>query len=136
MKTNKIVMIVAVAAIAFSACKKDDDDSSTKSEMILGNWSPTDILLNGTSLWELMDDCDKDDTYTFKADGSTLYDQGAQKCDPDDDQTEIDVYKLLENDTKILFEGDTLDILTLTNSVLKVGGSEQGFASELHFKKN
>jgi Lipocalin-like domain len=86
---KKVLLFAAVAALAFSACKKSggSDAKAVTKENIIGNYKLTSmtVSLNGgaeTDAKASMDDCQKDDIYLFKAaDVYELSDAGLQ-CDP------------------------------------------------------
>ena len=114
-------MLIAMAAIVFAACKKEDDDNTpgtnkTKTEMITtGSWITYDMLLNGVSFWGLTDPCSKDDFLIFKTGGVVVTDEGPTKCDPGDPQTTNGTWSLSSDEKKITLDGDVADITDLTD---------------------
>ena len=139
MKLTKGLILIALAAVAFAGCKKEDDDDSpsqTKKEMLTsGSWIKTDVLLDGTSIWAMGDACSKDDFYTLKADGTGVTDEGPTKCDPADPQTTPVTWAFSSNETILTFDGDVSTIAELTNSSMILKSSEGGFNTEVRFKK-
>ena len=139
MKLTKGLILIALAAVAFAGCKKEDDDDSpsqTKKEMLTsGSWIKTDVLLDGTSIWAMGDACSKDDFYTLKADGTGVSDEGPTKCDAADPQTIPVTWAFSSDETKLTLDGDAFTIAELTNSSMILKSSEGGFNTEVRFKK-
>ena len=125
--------MAAGVAFVVNGCKKDE--SNTKTEMLTGTWTATDLIIGGQSLWSSVEACSQDDKYTFAADGSGTFDEGATKCYQDDPQTEVSNWKFIDSETKLIIDGDTSDIIQLTNSSLKLGLEESGLTGEAHYKK-
>ena len=139
MKFKKGLLVFAIAALAFAGCKKEDDDDSpskSKKEMLTsGSWITTDVLLNGTSIWSMGDDCSKDDYYTLKTDGTGTLDEGPTKCDAADPQTMAVTWALSSDETKLTLDGEVSTLAELTNSSMILKSSDGGFNTEVRFKK-
>jgi len=134
MKRNHLKLLACSLIVCMTinvSCKKDKDKS--RSELIVGSWiltsdaySPAyDYSGNGTGITEafsLYDDCVKDNVSTFKSDNTGISDEGATKCDPDDDQALPFVWQLSDNDSKLVIStyGETYNIVQLDNSTLKI----------------
>jgi hypothetical protein len=93
---NLQLLLFLCAALAFTACKKDDDPS--KKEMLTNkNWvmtaatvDPSFVLITGGStnnLYNQLEACAKDDITRLNADGKATFDEGALKCNVADPQT-------------------------------------------------
>jgi len=130
-----LVAMVAGASIIFNSCKKDEGDSGTNATNILGTWTASDIIIDGQSFWPLMEACSKDDKIIFQSGGSAVFDEGATKCDPNDPQTETTSWKFIDNDTKLVLDGDTGTIILLNSNSLKLGFDDGGTSGEVHYKK-
>ena len=138
MKLKKGLMLMAIVAILFAACKDDETDpvAKTKTEMITsGSWVLSDALLNGSSFFGTMDDCEKDDFLTFKTNGDAITDEGPTKCDPADPQTETGTWKFSTDEKKITFDGDLGDLTSLTDAELVITMTDSLDVSVLKFKK-
>ena len=128
-------VILAIAVIA--GCKKDDNSSPTKTQLLTtGNWivianqvNPA-IDANGDGVLEndifaVSPQCYRDNITTFKTDGTYTIDEGATKCNASDPQIEESSYwKFSDNETKMLV-GDpgseqTFQVLELSGTVLTV----------------
>lgn len=131
MKKITLQMFVAVIfAAAFTvSCKKEDNNEDKLSLLTKASWKPVSITDNGEEdIW----DCEKDDTYTFTK--STIadlfagaYNPGANICDEEDPETaESFTWKLIENDTKLVWFGDTATINKLDANTLKLTYTEDG----------
>lgn len=85
------LLLLAVAAFSFTACKDDDEKSPEELLTAASCWSPTkDELYNvATNQWEDqgVDNCTKDDCTKLNSDKTVSFDEGATKCDPSDPQT-------------------------------------------------
>lgn len=101
---QKTLFVCAVAAMAFTSCTKEEVvpvpspiPAKSKSELIqANNWKLTAWtgILEGTTENQdlfaiLLDPCDHDDQYRFKAQGIMEYDQMADVCSPDEPQVVI-----------------------------------------------
>jgi hypothetical protein len=62
-----------------------------------------------TDLFAIMEACNRDDLMIFKANGIITTDEGASKCDPDDQQSYDDMYTLSAdgNTITLTYEGST-----------------------------
>lgn len=126
MKMIRILSLTALCALAFVACKKDDD--VTKTEMLAGGkWTLTSltvspaIVIGGTSFTDLFSTypaCSKDDFQTFATDGTYTYDEGATKCDPSDVQTDTGTWSFNTAETQLTLNGtgysDVWEIVNLS----------------------
>ncbi len=123
MKTTTLV-VLAAAMVAISSCKKDENNTSnpsnnaSKKELLTAKkWKATGLTLGGTDFWPQIEDCDKDNINTFKTDGVYIEDEGATKCDPSDPQIiTTSTWVFIENDTKLVYDGDTAKINELSTS--------------------
>lgn len=133
------IMLLSFVILAANSCKKDDDDSKTKTEMLTGkywkftamNISPA-IEFNGleySDLFGLMPNCTKDDLIKYDANGTVTYDEGPSKCDEGDPQTETGTWSFNSDETKIteVYDGEsfTYNLVELSDSNLKISYSEE-----------
>ncbi len=117
-KLLKQISIVAIFALAFSACKKDEDNTPkpttqpTKTDILAGSdWVMKAMVVDGVDYMQHMEDCEKDNIMQFKATGIYVDDEGSLKCDSKDKQTRKGVWEFIENETKLLVDNeDTLNI--------------------------
>ncbi|MBC7426060.1 MAG: hypothetical protein H7321_05950 [Bacteroidia bacterium] len=126
---NKIVIPVFIMlTIAFYACKKNVEDShpqqlntlSIRKQIIMkDSWIFRDIDYNGMSVFGSTKDCDKDDVYYFNSNDSAVINEGKTKCDPNSPQVNYSTWKFLDDETRLIFLGDTLDIDVLSSDSLK-----------------
>jgi hypothetical protein len=132
---KKIILAVSVLTIAFAACKKDKTVSAFD-HLTTGTWkvSETYLAKDTTVLIDYyvaqMQDCAKDNSYTFNADYSITSDEGATKCDTSVAQKTTDgTWALADNDktfsiknSKILpLSGDVnMSIVSLDDTYLKL----------------
>ena len=78
LKKNFTLLTILMLALVFvgTSCKKDDEKTS-KDFLTANSWKMTGYTIAGISD---LDDCDKDDIYTFDKDGKFHFDEGATKC--------------------------------------------------------
>ncbi len=117
MKTNRILFFVLLAAISFSACK--DDDEPTVQQRIQGVWT-----FDKTISREVIAGVETRDTTTgvsgdyvdFRSDNKAYSKIGGIFYDTAN-------YSIVGSN-KIVFDGDTLSIQSLTNNNLQFYGRE------------
>lgn len=133
------LMILSLVVSVFSSCKDDDDDSKEDRKAILTSksWvmssskiSPA-IALNIpgfpstlSDLADMMDDCDKDDYITFKADGTVETNDGAILCEDEDEDDGISKWEMNAEQTQIVLTQDgektTFTIVSITSSKIEL----------------
>lgn len=128
-------MIAFLCISTLSSCKKDKGDNSsgkTKTELLTsGTWKIKAFSSNPAYDWDgdgdtetdifgAMDGCEKDGYYTFKSNGTFEVNEGATKCEADDNQTETGNWNFIADETKINFDGEEYTLLELTGSTLKI----------------
>ena len=108
-----LVVIFTIYLIAFSNCKKEEHLSDILTSK---TWKRGSVDLNPSTnpageyqyypIWY----CDTDDKYTFSKDGNLVIERGANKCEPDEIQTETLLYSI-DRETNILIIDSTTYIL-------------------------
>lgn len=132
---RKTILALVLISIAFAACKKVNKVSAFE-HLTTGHWKITETYLakNDTLLIDYyvaqMQDCAKDNSYTFNTDYSITSDEGATKCDTSAAQITTDgTWALADNDktfsiknSKILpLSGDVnMGIVSVDDSYLKL----------------
>lgn len=128
----KKLVVVAVALIAFAACKKDDKGTKTSADHLkAGKWflsAETEREQgNGKdTTYDYMSDykaCELDNYMLFTQD-SVTYDNGATKCDPSEAQVISTAnWTLIENNSKLIIKyvggSDTMGVSVLDGSTLE-----------------
>jgi hypothetical protein len=150
MKKNFLIF-PAIAFLALSSCKKNNETNEntpenskpviTKTDILTAkSWKLTAATISPgisfqggpfiTDFYQYIEDCKKDDLVIYKADGKLITDEGASKCNPDDPQTEEFNWSFSNNETKIIMDGDTSTIMQLDSTTLRIStamdGSEVG----------
>ncbi|HAV26517.1 MAG TPA: hypothetical protein DCX01_10105 [Bacteroidetes bacterium] len=134
MKTKILLFVLAGSFLAFQGCKEDEGTTTapattkTKTELLtLSPWILTGLTVNPgiddgdgniiTDFYAESDACDNDDEEVFKADGTGSYNEGATKCDPNDEQ-ELGTFMWSFNtgQTILTQDGDPLTLSELTAS--------------------
>jgi hypothetical protein len=127
----KIYAVISLVLVVLFSCKKDDK-TKTKTELLTnGSWHVTAYVVDPaidwdsdgddeTNVYEIMDECVKDDHTTFFANGTGELDEGASKCDPGDPQDIPLSWKFEQNDTQLSIAGVIYLVDTLTESRLIV----------------
>jgi hypothetical protein len=132
-------LLFMTLAILVSSCSKDDDEQKlTKTQMLTRKWKQSDLLIseNGASFTSIFnfffDECEKDNIWEFKADGSVVVTEGNSKCDSSDpDVVASGTWAFAENETKLVISvvgepSETLTIGELTATSLKLS-TEQDY---------
>ncbi len=129
-KYNLPIFLLIIIFIA-SSCKKD----ISRTELLTtGSWKliALEASLFGmtTDSYAEMEECEKDNLFTFKSDNTLEIDEGPTKCDPDDPQIrKVGPWTLFDNDNKINMDSIDFNILELTETRFKINGTamELGF---------
>lgn len=124
---KKTFCSLALLILFVTACSKKDKAPSKSDLLTSGNWklsaADSDDDANGTyevDVFATFLDCFKDNIFTFRSTGQLELDEGPTKCDPLDPQTESVSWQLTNNDANLVVDGDTYDILELSNSTLSI----------------
>ena len=101
-----LIVVITSSLLLFNACKKSSSapKSKTNTQLISnGSWRLISATISGgTSVRNFLEDCQKDNIYTFNADGSGSGDEGILKCNAVDPQTAPFTWNFQTNET-ILF---------------------------------
>jgi len=127
MRTNFLnAFTLLLAAASITACSKDSAPSKTKTELLTqAAWKfeseGIDIDKNGTieAPTGEVEDCNKDDVFTFITGGTGTRDEGATKCEGTDPQTAPFVWSFQNSESELLFDGRLFKLHTLTDNNLK-----------------
>jgi hypothetical protein len=115
-----------------TSCKKEDPiKPKTKTELLCSSpWKIYEQTINPgikivggatiTDVFAQLDPCDKDDLTLYKSNGSGIYDDGPMKCDPLDLQTSTFTWTFNLDETKLIEDTDSYDIVQLDEKVLKL----------------
>lgn len=130
---NSFLVILVLGSICLTQCGKKDSGPSKTELITSASWkydnSGLDINADGFIDTGLppgyVNDCDKDNVITFKADGTGTLDEGATKCDPGNPQTSPFTWTFKNGETVLNFptalvsgfDGD-VKILKLTSTEL------------------
>jgi len=128
-----IFFLLALLALSFAACDKDDDNSGSNTDKLTnGKWklsaSVAKFTFNGmeqtVDVYGQLPDCDTDNEIEFKADGTLISDEADEKCNANDPQQEVGTWSFNQDETEITVSGIddnfTAEIIELTNSKLRV----------------
>ena len=106
-------------------CSKKDNNVSKTTLLTTGSWNITSSLNDddGDGIYEtdnlaMSPACFKDNYFTFFTNGQFEINEGPTKCDPMDPQTETVSWQFASNETKLVIDGDTFDLVDLSNSTL------------------
>lgn len=107
-----LILAVLFSAVLISCDKDDDAPAVTRTQMISSSsWkydtAGIDVSKDGSIDTEIpsiyFPDCVKDNSITFRADGTGTIDEGSSKCDPDDEQTSNFTWTFKNSETIINF---------------------------------
>lgn len=126
----KYLFLIATLAVAFSSCKKDEDNNGTpstdnKTLIMSGAWTYESIIVSdGTDeadFMDLLDDCEKDNQIAFLSNDVYQIKTGPVKCDPSEtDPVDAGVWTLSADQKTLTIDGDASTILTCTSSKLVI----------------
>jgi hypothetical protein len=145
----KSLSIVALAALTYTSCKKeeekkDENTSGGKTNLELltqKDWKVTGITASGNDVWGLVEACNKDNQYRFRSDDSLVLFDNNTKCDPADPDSTVSSYKLY-NQTKLILDvkisnaiqlQDTTSIIEITETTMKVDANYSGIPATITF---
>lgn len=103
-RTGLALIILAALVTIIPACEKDDDNTTpkTKTELITqASWKFSSLTVAGINANAFVDDCQKDNTFTFASNGTGIMDEGPTKCDPADPQTSNFTWAFQANETQL-----------------------------------
>jgi hypothetical protein len=145
------LLLIAVVVLTNVHCQKEagtgDIETANKTELLTsGQWRVSaltvtpgiDLDFDGdldTDFYSFFEECDKDDYYVFRTDGTYESNQGATKCDPDAEQSESGTWTFTDNETKFIMDSTTLAIDELTNNRFRISASEAGQTLSMTFSK-
>lgn len=100
--------------LGFSSCK-DDEDSPSRKEILTGaTWTVS--ARTSAGIPDTLEDCEKDDRFTFNTNGTIVSNEGAVKCDTSDAQTRSGTWSLSSDEKVLTLTEDGLSIpLTITS---------------------
>ncbi|MFN5223519.1 MAG: hypothetical protein ACK5DJ_04975 [Bacteroidota bacterium] len=143
MKTTfKTLALLMASIVLISSCSKDDDSTSgggggtpatNTSKLCNKNWKIETFVFNGVDITSQLDACELDNFTRFSTDGNYVSDEGPTKCDPADPQTTPGTWSWAANETKLVTDGDTTNLLVNSGSVLKIGFDDGTINYEVTF---
>ena len=122
----KKIMMLSLSMIALMSCSNNDDADNQTS--IVGVWKESKTVIysgsnNAVLNTELPDDCDKKNTYEFTSNGmlntKTFYTQSTTGLCIEVANSS-DAYTYNPETKKIVVDGETTDVLSLTNNALQI----------------
>ena len=133
------LLLVITSTVISLSCKKDNDNNNTnktKTELLTaGPWKRTALVSNpaydwnadgisATDVLSIMFPCEKDNFDTYKTNGIMETDEGPTKCNASDPQTWTTTWALIDNESKILYDGSyDYTLVEVTETTLKLRGT-------------
>jgi hypothetical protein len=121
----RYAQLVFAVTIILLSCSKDNDVSFNKDALTNGSWKVsgymTDYQKDGTyeeNTFAILADCEKDNLYTFHADGSGIFDEGPTKCIDGEPQTGTLSWSF--TDGKFKFGSQNYQLEELSESTLRL----------------
>jgi len=133
MKLNYTLLIVLSSFIilTINSCKKDNEDEPSKTELITEkDWKMSSVkmdpgIMGFTDASYYIEECVKDNQYTFKTNGSIVMNEGDSKCDSTAQQEiEEGTWAFNDDQSQIIFSDSeffgemTLSKLTVDELIL------------------
>ena len=127
----KYALLIMSLSITLVSCSKDPvDDAAKKAALTTGTWKLTGYMTdyNKDGVYEentytILADCEKDNIYTFQADGTEITDEGPTKCISSTPQTRTSTWSFQDNQKKLQLGGSNYGIEELTTTTLRLNGS-------------
>ncbi len=117
MKKNQLFILAISVMSSFMIMSCGKDNSKSKTEFLTQRtWKPISFLQDGV---EEIDSCGLDDTYSFANSGTGTLNVGSDDCDGDESNGTFP-WSFIENETKMVFDGDTAVITQLDDNTLKL----------------
>ena len=123
----KPTVLALVVASSLVSCKKNGTAKSKTEFLTQTAWKfeayGLDVNKNNVidpAENEVAGACELDDTYLFSKNGTAVYNDNTQKCDPSDPATMTLPWMFKNNETEIELFGETMTITTLNDSKLEV----------------
>lgn len=136
----KYFFIVAILG-SLAGCKKNDSNGPSKTELLTSStWvfdkAGLDVNKDGFADTSVppgyIGDCDKDNTLTFKTDGTGVLDEGASKCDPGNPQTSPFTWSFKNGETVLNFPSVILTGISGDVTIQKLTSTELDFIKEVN----
>jgi len=136
-RLTALLLVITSATISFS-CNDDEETPKTKTKTELltaGPWKRTALISNpaydwnvngvsNTDVLRIMFPCERDNFDTYKTNGIIETDEGPTKCNDPDPQTWTATWELIDNESKIIFDGyDKYTLVELTATTLKLSST-------------
>lgn len=128
------LMLALASAFLVASCSKDDDNNNggggtpavtNTSKLCNKDWKIEAVRVGGFDVTtQFLQPCQLDNLTRFLTDGTVNNDEGPTKCDPADPQTSSGTWAFADNETKLVLDGDTANLLVNSGSVLKIGISD------------
>jgi hypothetical protein len=142
---KKVILGVLAMSLVFVACKKDEDDSPTNTQLLTNGssktWRIDKVLVDGVDVTTSVGACSLDDNFVFNGDMTYEQNEGETKCDSTDSQVyDSGVWMFIENETKLVTvatseDADTANIKLLSESSFNVEFTDDGQVQELRMVK-
>lgn len=135
-----ITILLGIALVSIVACSKKSSGTSRTELVTKATWryenSGLDVNKDGfidTSLPPgYVENCDKDNTLTFKSDGTGIMDEGASKCDPGNPQSSPFTWTFKNGETVINFPSVVLSGISGDVTILKLTDTELDISKEVN----
>ena len=110
--STHLLLFLALAAISFSACKKDSDPEDLLTGKSCWVMVKSEVLNTSTNQWEedIIEACSQDDCSNFNTDKTFTVDEGSTKCDPDDPQSTSGTWLLSEDGKTLTITEDNVSL--------------------------
>lgn len=112
-------LLIIITALALASCEKDKEEPINRENFLTqGSWQISALTVDPaidwfgtqvTNVFAQMPACIKDNLTIFKNNGTTNYDEGPSKCDPNEPQTTTGTWSFNTNQTilSLTTDGET-----------------------------
>jgi hypothetical protein len=122
MKT-KLLLTAVLFTIAFSNCSKEKEKKTNT--LTSKTWKRAWTDMNPTTnpqepfLYYAVQNCEKDDTFTFNGDGSLIIDRNDVRCDQNELRVENQSYSINRQTKELVIGGTTYTLAEESNKQIK-----------------
>jgi len=103
-RVKYLIVLMFALTLGLTSCTKDEAKIASKT------WKVVSMKMNET---EMIQECDKDDVFTFTDDGKYTANPGTNKCDTDD-VTKTGSWSLSDDGKSLVLDGVTCSVVELT----------------------
>lgn len=142
MKKLFTIISFSIAIFFIGSCNKNDSPPPSNTDHIIrAAWKFDKATSGGFDVSSFIDNCYKDNTITFTANGNGTMDEGASKCDASDPQTVNFTWNFTNNGSTLNVTGGIIagqsgsfTVLTLNETAMVLEATINSSTGQIYFK--